>query len=84
MINRLINIEVTPPHKNMKAINHSGNYTLEEYVAYFINGMSTTQRQRFKQMLENKIESGMSVAKNLGLNYRDFINEVKRQLKVEV
>lgn len=84
MINRLINIEISSPKKPIKSIAHSGNYTIEEYVAYFLNGMSVTQRQRFKQMLENKIESGMSVAKNLGLNYRDFITEVKRQLKVEV
>ena len=36
-----------------------------------------------KKMLENGIESGMSIARNYGVDYKDFIKEVKRQLKVK-
>lgn len=84
MINRLINIDITPP-KNKKVENlHSGHYTIEEYAIAFISGMSDTQQNRFKQMLENNIESGMGVAKSYGIDYKEFINEVKKQLKVSV
>lgn len=84
MINRLINIEIIPPKSENKINSHSGNYTIEEYVISFISGMSDTQQQRFKKMLENNIESGMGVAKSYGIDYGEFIKEVKKQLKVEV
>lgn len=82
MINRLINIEIIPPKKESKNIIKPGNYTTEEYVIAFISGMSDTQQQRFKKMLENNIESGMGVAKSYGIDYPEFIKEVKKQLKV--
>lgn len=56
---------------------------LKDYAVSFIQGMSETQRARFKNMLENKIECGMSVAKLYGLDYREFISEVKKELGVE-
>lgn len=84
MINRLIDMNINLQDTNKNKILHGGDYTTEEYVVAFIEGMSTTQKQRFKKMLENNIESGMSVAKNYGLDYKEFIKEVKKQLKVEV
>lgn len=83
MINRLINMEVKP--LNMRDINNNisnKNYTIEEYVNAFINGMGETQRNRFKKMLENGIECGMSVAENYNLDYNKFIIEVKKQMGV--
>lgn len=84
MINRLINIDITPPKQEKAPNMHAGNYTTEEYVIAFISGMSETQQQRFKKMLENNIESGMGVAKSYGIDYAEFIKEVKKQLKVKV
>ena len=84
MINRLINIEITPPKLKNNENAHSGNYTIEEYAIAFISGMSDTQQNRFKQMLENDIESGMGVAKSYGIDYKEFIKEVKKLLKVKV
>lgn len=57
--------------------------SLKDYAVAFIEGMSETQRERFKNMLENKIECGMSVAKLYGLDYQEFISEVKKELGVE-
>jgi len=58
-------------------------FSIQEYANSFINGMSETQRNRFKQMLENGIECGMSVAESYGIDYVKFISEVKKQLEVD-
>ncbi len=82
MINRLINMEVPSIETfNVVPINNT-NYTVEEYAKAFINGMEETQRNRFKKMLENGIKCGMSVADNYGINYDEFIEEVKKQMGV--
>ncbi len=82
MINRLINMEVPSIETfNVVPINNT-NYTIEEYAKAFINGMGETQRNRFKKMLENGIKCGMSVADNYGINYDEFIEEVKKQMGV--
>lgn len=86
MINRLIDMEVLIP-KNKQIINNiktNSDYSIQEYAIAFIYGMSENQKDRFKKMLENNIECGMSVAKSYGVDYSDFIEEVKKQLKVEV
>ena len=62
----------------------STNPTIEEYARAFINGMGETQRNRFKKMLENGINCGMSIADNYGVDYDDFIIEVKKQMGVVV
>ena len=80
-INRLINMEVKIPKHN-KIISEPGNYTIPEYATAFISGLSITQKERFKQMLLNGIQSGMSVAKNYGIDYEEFILEVKKQLNL--
>ena len=66
---------------NVVPINNT-NYTIEEYAKAFINGMGETQRNRFKKMLENGIKCGMSVSDNYGINYDEFIEEVKKQMGV--
>ncbi len=82
MINRLINMEVPSIETfNVVPINNT-NYTIEEYAKAFINGMGETQRNRFKKMLENGIKCWMSVADNYGINYDEFIEEVKKQMGV--
>ena len=85
MINRLINMEVSPistkedtPIQNV----NKGVYTIEDYARAFINGMGETQKSRFKKMLENGIKCGLSVADNYGVDYDKFIAEVKKQMEV--
>lgn len=83
MINRLIDINPIITY----GINNNYidiNPTLLDYAAAFVNGMSETQRKRFKKMLESGIECGLSVAENYNVNYEDFIKEVKKLLNVEV
>lgn len=81
MINRLINMNpiITnnsyTPNKSMKA-------SITDYAISFLNGLSDTQKNRFKKMLENNIQCGMSVAETYEIDYDDFINEVKKLLKV--
>lgn len=58
-------------------------FTIKEYASSFITGMGDTQRMRFKKMLENGINCGMSVADSYGINYNEFISEVKKQLEVD-
>lgn len=79
MINRLIDMNVNISNENIA----TENYSIQQYAKLFLDGMSEGQRIRFKHMLENGIESGMSVAKNYGVSYKDFITEVKKQLKVK-
>ena len=59
------------------------DFTIEEYANSFISGLGETQRLRFKKMLENGIESGMSVAKSYNVDYDRFISEVKKQMGVD-
>ena len=82
MINRLINMEISPVSLKEKPIENNGIYTIEDYARAFISGMGETQKLRFKKMLENGIECGLSVANNYGIDYEDFIKEVKKQMEV--
>lgn len=84
MINKLIDINVSIPKQTRQYFPSKGEYSIQEYVLAFIYGMSETQRERFKKMLENNIECGMSVAESYGVDYNDFIKEVKKQFKLEV
>lgn len=87
MINRLINMNI--PNiitKNGNVVTgvpaKNGKYTIEQYAKSFIDGMGETQKERFKKMLENDIKCGMSVADNYGIDYDEFITEVKKQMGV--
>ena len=83
MINRLINMEVEPISTIIEPIETKNtNYTIEDYAKSFINGMGETQKSRFKKMLENGINCGMSVANSYGVDYDKFIEEVKKQMEV--
>ena len=83
MINRLINMDIPKVnHRTLEITPLNGLYSIKDYANSFINGMSDTQRIRFKKMLENNIKCGMSVAENYGINYDDFISEVKKQIGV--
>lgn len=83
MISNLINMTVPPQQVKSTTINTT-NFTIKDYAKAFINGMGQTQRQRFKQMLDNNIQCGMSVADNYGIDYDKFIAEVKNELNEEV
>lgn len=81
MINRLIDMQpMVKKVENKPKVNAS----ITEYAVAFIEGMSDTQLNRFKKMLENGIQCGMSVARSYNIDYDKFINEVKRILKVGV
>lgn len=83
MINRLINIEPVITKEEVKTVPIlNANPTIEEYAFAFIDGMGDTQKTRFKKMLENGIKCGMSVAESYGIDYDEFINEVKKQMGV--
>ena len=85
MINRLIDMNpIITNNSNIIKKEINGNTTIEEYALAFIDGMSENQKNRFKKMLENNIECGMSVAENYGIDYDKFIKEVKKILNVEV
>lgn len=85
MINRLIDMKVSPistkENPTVESVNR-GVYTIEDYARAFINGMGETQKSRFKKMLENGIKCGLSVADNYGVDYDEFIAEVKKQMGV--
>lgn len=81
MINRLINMEI-PRIEKEPVKNIITHFSIQDYASAFINGMGETQRQRFKQMLKNNIKCGMSVAENYGIDYDEFIEEVKKQMEV--
>ena len=84
MISRLISIDVNPV--NTKApikTKYNAQFTINDYAKSFISGMEKNQLNRFKKMLENNITSGMSVAENYGINYKDFIKEVKKELNIK-
>ena len=86
MINRLIDIEIPPINKEAVVINQpitNSNFTIKDYATAFLEGMGETQKARFKKMLENDIKCGLSVAENYGIDYDDFILEVKKQMEVE-
>lgn len=85
MINRLINMK---PLKNKEIKNNTykeinANASIRDYAIAFLSGMSDTQKIRFKKMIENGIECGMSVAKNYGINYNEFMKEVKEILEIK-
>ena len=85
MINRLIDMNpIITNNSNIIKKEINGNTTIEEYALAFIDGMSENHKNRFKKMLENNIECGMSVAENYGIDYDKFIKEVKKILNVEV
>lgn len=60
-----------------------GTYSIKDYAYAFITGMDKVQCMRFKKMLENGIECGKSVSESYGVDYDDFIKEVKKQLEVD-
>ena len=70
--------------KSVEKSTNNGKFNTEDYAIAFIYGMSKTQRDRFKKMLEQGIRCGESVALNYGVDYNELMNEVKRILKVEV
>lgn len=84
MINRLIKMEIPEIVKvsEVKIDAPKGIYSISDYATSFINGMNDTQRSRFKKMLENDIRCGQSVASNYGIDYDEFIEEVKKQMEV--
>lgn len=81
MINKLINMNPTISLNN-NSFNRTLKATVKDYAVSFLNGLSDTQKTRFKKMLENNIQCGMSVAENYGIDYEEFITEVKQLLKV--
>ena len=86
MINKLINMDIPPISNSNKygifPYQNKSVYTIQDYANSFINGMGETQRDRFKKMLQNGIECGISVADNYGIDYNEFIQEVKKQMEV--
>lgn len=82
MINKLIDLKFDVENKPNLELNSSG-FTIQQYALAFLSGLGDTQKERFKKMLENGFEAGMSVAKNYGINYNDFIKEVKSQLNIK-
>ena len=60
----------------------NGQFSIEDYAIAFVYGMGKKQRDRFKKMLEHNIKCGESVADSYGVDYNQFITEVKRILKV--
>lgn len=83
MINRLIDMSIPTLYKeNIDIPINKGTYSIKDYATTFINGLGEVQRNRFKKMLESGIKCGMSVADNYGINYDDFIEEVKKQMGV--
>ena len=85
MISRLIDLNITTssPKFKLETKPLKTTFTIKDYAKSFINGMGETQRNRFKQMLENGIQCGTSVAKSYGINYDKFIKEVKNQLNIK-
>ena len=84
MISRLIDINIKPVSHETIETNQplKTNFSIKDYAKSFINGMEKTQLKRFKQMLENNIEAGMSVAKSYNIDYSEFIKEVKNELNI--
>ena len=85
MINRLIDMNIPSISNNRELITpfNKDIYTIKDYAVTFLQGMGETQRNRFKKMLENGIQCGMSVANNYGIDYDEFIEEVKKQMEVK-
>jgi hypothetical protein len=69
--------------KDTTKLMKNGKFSIQDYAIAFIYGMGKNQRNRFKEMLNQGIECGESVAVNYGIDYKDFIKEVKRILEVE-
>ena len=66
-----------------KENNFNGKYSISDYAISFVYGMGKTQRERFKEMLEQGISCGQSIASNYGVDYDELMKEVKRILDVE-
>lgn len=81
MINAVMKVPIEKSNNNL--IKPKSQYTTEDYAITFVYGMGKTQRERFKQMLNQGITCGESVAYNYGIEFEPFIAEVKRILKVE-
>ena len=65
MINRLINMQVSPVTLKEKPIMNNGKFTIEDYARAFISGMGETQKLRFKKMLENGIQCRFKCSRKL-------------------
>ena len=83
MIRKSINIKSNTIQMNEVKPVKSESSNVKEYAKSFLNGMGEIQRMRFKRMLENGINCGMSVAEGYGVDYNTFIKEVKNQLEVD-
>lgn len=81
MVNTVMKVPIEKSKAN--SIPLKTQYSIEDYAITFVYGMGKTQRERFKKMLEQGITCGESVAYNYGIEYKPFIVEVKRILKVE-
>ena len=82
MLNTVMKLPIEKTQNN--TIKLKTQYSIEDYAITFIYGMGKTQRERFKKMLEQGLTCGESIAYNYGIEYKPFISEVKRILKVEV
>lgn len=82
MISRLIDLDIKIDETPINERTNNTNFDIKDYAISFINGMNENQRNRFKLMLQNNIQCGMSVAYSYGIDYQKFIAEVKKQLKV--
>lgn len=71
-----IDIKSDKPMKN-------GKFSIEDYAITFVYGMGKAQRDRFKQMLEQGIKCGESIALSYGVDYDQLMNEIKRILNVK-
>jgi hypothetical protein len=76
MTNLLVNTSIDAKSNN-------GKFSIQDYAITFVYGMGKSQRERFKQMLEQGIKCGESVAISYGVDYDQLMNEVKRILNVE-
>jgi len=81
MVNTVMQIPMEKSKSNSLVLKNQ--YSTEDYAITFVYGMGKNQRERFKQMLEQGITCGESVAYNYGIEFEPFIAEVKRILKVE-
>lgn len=82
MINKLIDLQFDVDNTSALEMG-SGGFTIQQYVLSFLSGLGQTQKERFKKMLENGFEAGMSIAKNYGVDYNEFMKEVKKQLNIK-
>lgn len=86
MINKLINMEVKmqpkPTLDNLVNAKPT-DYTVEEYASAFLSGLSETQRNRFKKMVQNNYRCALNVVHMYGVDYDKFLTAVKQQLNIK-